>query len=201
MPEAEDALDPDLQQEYLAKIIEQGYKMHDIINEILLLASVRKAEVQIAPIFNMDFIVNSALKRVNRLIEEFEVEVLMPEFWPVAIGYSPWVEEVWANYLSNAIKYGGRPPSLELRASTSGNMARFGVKDNGEGLSAEAQARLFAPFTRLHQVRIGGHGLGLSIVQRIVSKLDGRVGIVSQPGEGSYFYFELPIHPSSEGDG
>jgi signal transduction histidine kinase len=69
---------------------------------------------------------------------------------------------------------------------------RFWVQDNGPGLSPEEQAQLFAEFARLHQVRAEGHGLGLSIVQRIVKKLDGDVGVTSEPGAGSTFWFTLP---------
>lgn len=189
----EDPLPPEVQIEYLKRIMRQGHKMHTIVNEILLLASIRKAEVQVAPITNMSHLVNEALKRVTRLIDELEPEIIMPEVWPVVLGYAPWIEEVWANYLSNGIKYGGRPPRLEIRAATANGMVRYGVKDNGNGLSMEEQARLFTPFTRLHQVRIGSHGLGLSIVHRILTKLDGRVGVVSQPNQSSFFYFELPL--------
>jgi signal transduction histidine kinase len=70
-------------------------------------------------------------------------------------------------------------------------MIRFWIRDNGEGLSAEAQAQLFTPFTRLPS-KIDGHGLGLSIVQQIAEKLRGKVGIVSQVGQGCEFYFTLP---------
>lgn len=71
-------------------------------------------------------------------------------------------------------------------------MACFWIRDNGPGLSAEEQARLFTPFTRLEQVQVTGHGLGLSIVQRILEKLGGQVGVESSPGQGSRFYFTLP---------
>jgi two-component system sensor histidine kinase/response regulator len=73
---------------------------------------------------------------------------------------------------------------------------RFWVRDNGPGLTPEQQARLFAPFTRLDRVRAQGHGLGLSIVRRIVEKLGGSVGVESSgvPGQGSVFYFTLPAH-------
>jgi signal transduction histidine kinase len=66
------------------------------------------------------------------------------------------------------------------------------VRDNGPGLRPEEQARLYAPFERLHQVRAEGHGLGLSIVRRIVEKLGGQVGVESTSGQGSLFYFTLP---------
>jgi signal transduction histidine kinase len=70
-------------------------------------------------------------------------------------------------------------------------MVRFWVHDNGPGIAPEAEAQLFVPFTRLDQIRVKGHGLGLSIVRRIVEKLGGRVGEESQPGQGSTFFFTL----------
>ena len=66
---------------------------------------------------------------------------------------------------------------LELGAEAQPDgMVRFWVRDNGAGLTPEDQARLFTPFTRLDQVQVKGHGLGLSIVRRIVEKLGGQVG-------------------------
>ena len=113
--------------------------------------------------------------------------------WPRALGHAAWVEEVWANYLSNAIKYGGQPPRVMLGAEPQQDgMVRYWVRDNGPGLAPEDQARLFTPFTRLDQVRVKGHGLGLSIVRRIVEKLGGQVGVESQLGQGSTFFFILP---------
>jgi signal transduction histidine kinase len=76
-------------------------------------------------------------------------------------------------------------------------MARFWVRDNGSGITPEDQVRLFVPFTRLGPARVGGHGLGLSIVQRIVEKLGGQVGVESQVGQGSVFSFTLPGRPAS----
>jgi signal transduction histidine kinase len=69
---------------------------------------------------------------------------------------------------------------------------RFWAHDNGAGIAPEAQARLFTPFTRLDRMRAQGHGLGLSIVRRIVHKLGGQVGVESEIGQGSVFSFTLP---------
>jgi len=114
----------------------------------------------------------------------------------VALGHGPWVEEVWTNYLSNALKYGATPPAaprIELGAALqSDGMVQWWVRDHGPGLAPEAQTRLFTPFTRLDQVRMRGYGLGLSITRRIVEKLGGQVGLTSDMGEGSTFYFTLP---------
>ena len=69
------------------------------------------------------------------------------------------------------------------------------MRDNGLGIAAEAQKELFIPFTRLNQIEMDGHGLGLSIVQRIIEKLGGRVEVESDgvPGQGSTFSFTLPL--------
>jgi signal transduction histidine kinase len=71
-------------------------------------------------------------------------------------------------------------------------LVRFWVRDNGDGLTAEQQADLFASAIQWGHDRAGGHGLGLTIVRRTVSKLGGEVGVDSRLGEGSTFWFSLP---------
>lgn len=177
-------------QVYLDIILQSGHKMVNIINELLLLASVRKAEdVTLEPL-DMPSIVAEACARQADLIKKHDAEIVLPGQWPVVLGRGSWIEEVWVNYISNAIKYGGQPPRLELGSDLEGETIRFWVRDNGPGLTPEEQARLFTPFERLHQVRAEGHGLGLSIVRRIVEKLGGQVGVDSE-GRGSTFWFRL----------
>ena len=131
------------------------------------------------------------------MITESQAQIDLPKTWVPAVGYAPWVAEIWTNYLSNGIKYGGQPPHLTLGSDRqSDNMIRFWIRDNGKGLSPENMAKLFTPFMRLHQKRVDGHGLGLSIIRQIVEKLDGQVGVESEIGQGSLFYFTLPAHTS-----
>ena len=178
------------------RILSGAKKMNDIIESLLLLAGVRKEMVALSPL-DMGKIVAEVHERLGALINEYQPEIILPPSWPQADGYAPWIEEVWANYLSNAMKYGGQPPRVELGAESVNGadgkpMVRFWTRDNGPGLSPEDQTKLFTPFTRIHVTRAKGHGLGLSIVQRIVEKFGGEVGVVSQPGQGSTFYFTLP---------
>jgi two-component system sensor histidine kinase/response regulator len=136
------------------------------------------------------------LKRLRYQIRATEAKISLPSQWPCAYGYAPWIEEVWLNYISNGLKYGGsdeKPPVLKLGATAeSNNMVRFWVADNGPGLSPADQKRLFKPHTRVTSKKIRGEGLGLSIVWRIVEKCGGKVGVESQEGAGSCFWFTLP---------
>jgi signal transduction histidine kinase len=176
----------------LRTIVQSARRMDNIIDELLLLAGVRKTHVETRPL-DIASIVAEAWQRLADLVQASHAELITPETWPVALGYAPWVEEVWVNYLSNALKYGGRPPRIELGAAAQADgQIRFWVRDNGGGLTPTEQARLFAPFERLDQVRAQGHGLGLSIVKRIVEKLGGQVSVESQVGQGSVFSFTLP---------
>ncbi len=184
---------------YLHFISQNGDKMTAIIDELLLLARLRDVKDIVIRPLDTARLVSETQKRLAAMIEEYQPEITVPAKWPEALGYGPWIEELWTNYFSNAIKYGGYPPRIECGATLGDDgMVRFWVRDNGPGLTPEEQSRLFAPFERLHNVRAQGHGLGLSIVRRIAEKLGGQVGVESEMGRGSLFYFTLPQAPVTE---
>ena len=143
----------------------------------------------------MQRIILEALKRLNDMILHENAKVIMPTQLHKVLGYEGWLEEVWVNYISNAIKYGGTPPVIQLGSEILDDQRiKFWIKDNGRGLSEEDWKLLYHKFTRLDTLRAEGHGLGLSIVKRIIEKLNGEVGVESAniPGEGCTFYFILP---------
>lgn len=178
--------------EAVNQIVSTGHRINSIISELILLASVRKFDVEMVPL-DMFAIVEEVQKRLSFMLKEYRANIVLPYTWPVAVGYGPWIQEVWANYISNALKYGGTPPRVELGATAQADgMVRFWVKDNGEGIAKQDQEAIFTPFSQLSQVSAQGHGLGLSIVQRIVDKCLGQVGVDSKPGAGSSFWFTLP---------
>ncbi len=167
-------------------------KMTSIINELLLLASVRKMDDVVLKELDMKLIVSNVINRLNNEINYSRVEIKKPNSWIRSVSYAPWIEEVWSNYISNAIKYGGKPPKLEIGADEVEKGVKYWVRDNGSGLTKEQASTLFTSFTRHHELRAQGDGLGLSIVKRILDKLGGEVGVESEPGKGSLFYFILP---------
>ncbi len=186
---------PEALRQALSGLMRSARKAGNIVESLLVLASVRQQDIIATPL-DMGYILDEVMLRLEDSIQDTGAIIQLPDrtSWPRALGHAPWVEEMWFNYLSNAIKYGGRPPRIELSAHPQDTgFIRFEVHDHGDGLTPEQQARLFAPFERLGQSRVRGHGLGLSIVRRIAEKLGGQVGVESAPGQGSTFYFTLPI--------
>lgn len=181
---------------YVKTVVNYGRKMTDIIDELLLLAEVRSREDLLLLPLQMGRILQDVEARLKTVIDQYNAQLIWPEqkdAWPCVIGYGPWVEEVWANYLTNAVKYGGRPPLIEIGSTVLPNgMIRFWVRDNGEGIPHDDQRTLFQPFARLKPYSTDGHGLGLSIVRRIIEKLGGDVAVESNVGAGSIFSFTLP---------
>jgi len=166
-----------------------------ITTELLTLASVRQEKINPQPV-EMKNIVSGAVIRLKDMIEKSSAKLIIPDTFPKVLGYETWLEEIWINHISNAIKYGGSPPEIEFGWEILNDQkCKFWIKDNGKGISADEIKVLYTKFTRLDaHKRIEGNGLGLSIVKRIVEKLNGEVGVDSTniPGEGSTFYFILP---------
>jgi two-component system sensor histidine kinase/response regulator len=188
------ALSDEELERYLQTIVRRGSEVVGAVGRLLAVRTELHAGIveEIGPL-DMGRIVAGVLERMSYMAEEYQAQILVPERWPVALGHGPWVEEVWANLISNAIRFGGQPPRVELGADPSEKtegMVRFWVRDNGQGLAPEEQVRLF---TRPDRDPATEFGLGLMLVQRIMEKLGGEVGVESEVGEGSIFYFTLPV--------
>jgi K+-sensing histidine kinase KdpD len=198
-----DTLPRETIQESLDTIVEYGIKMSSIVDALLMLASVGSDEEVVREQVDMGKITQAVIRRIEYQIRDYEAKVIAPKNWPAVLGNSSWLEEVWYNYLSNGLKYGGRPPRLKLGYDELGDgIVRFWVQDNGPGLPTANPADLFQPLhnrqrNRQHSRQQNGHGLGLSIVQRIISRLGGEVGAESVAGRGSRFSFTLPASPTA----
>ncbi len=104
------------------------------------------------------------------------------------------LRQVLVNLVGNAIKYNRAGGRVELLARAEGSWVRLAVRDDGPGLDAHQQQRLFEPFERLgaEQTAIEGAGIGLALSRRLVEAMGGSIGVDSQPGKGSTFWLKLP---------
>lgn len=187
--------DPEEQKSFLGLIGKSSRDLSTIVQELLKLATLDKENIQLSVIKNMHLVVHHAINRLQKIVKESNAQIKLPEQFENSFSYSPWVEEVWFNYISNALKHAGPGPMIELgSATTNDGLIKYWVKDNGPGISKDRIAEIFNPDQLPHD---HGSGFGLSIVQRIIDKLDGKVEVQSEPGKGSMFCFYLPARDTS----
>lgn len=191
-----DQLDlPEPGHDYLQKIIDTSNRMAEMIDQLLMLAKLRDVETT-AVFVDLYPLILSVKMRFEDELERKNIQIDIQQEWLPVLGQPVWIEEVFANLIGNAIKYLGRDnlsPVITIRGEDVGDHVRVMVEDNGLGIGLENQESLFEMFTRFHKEEASGTGLGLTIVQRIVRKLGGEVGVESSIGQGSTFWFTLPI--------
>lgn len=177
----------------LSKILDVASKMGTMIDDLLTLARLRSAQREVAPV-DMDLVAKSTVDGLRATIDTRNIDVDIQYPLHSVLGHAPWLEQVLANLIGNSIKYIGEAneePSVILKAIQTDNVTRYEVIDNGPGISDEDQRKVFNMFTRFDH-KTDGHGLGLSIVARIIERLGGKLGLHSELGVGSTFWFELP---------
>lgn len=175
-------------------IIESGSHIKETIDALLLLARIDRVDDVAMDELDMHAIVEQVRTSLNSIIKQNGAHLNLPNEWHCAIGYAPWIEAIWMNYISNAVKYGGSPPHITLGSETlPDGRVLFWVHDNGNGLTHEEKKLIFRPFARLaNNEEIEGTGVGLSLVLKILEKLGGDIYLQSDVGKGSKFGFILP---------
>lgn len=178
--------------QYLDEISSSSRKVSEIVKELLLFASLKKEEI-ITNVVENDPLIDNVIKRLKSSIEKTNSKVIVQKKLDSCIGYGPWIEEIWLNYVSNAVKYGGTNPVIEIGSSIENDgFVKYWVSDNGEGLTESQLSEIFNNPQQLQKPNIDGTGLGLSIVQRITTKLNGKVSVSRNEKGGSRFCFYLP---------
>ena len=134
-----------------------------------------------------------ALANLQHHIEKNEAEISAGTL-PQVHGDRTQLTMVLQNLIANALKYRTKEtPRIRIDAIQDNDKWRLSVRDNGEGFEAKYALKIFEPFERLHRGEVPGSGIGLSTCKRIVERLGGNIWAESVPGEGSTFYFTLPV--------
>ena len=183
--------------EMIGHVYDQSKKMVGIIDGLLMLSRIRKEDIIQSPIDTGE-ILGEVFKRLDGEIVKRKAIIEKCDQWPKVMGHPQWIEEVWVNLVSNALKYGGTPPVLKLGCEkVTSSSYRFWIQDNGNGLPEPSLKKIFKDFERLGIKDSDGYGLGLPIVKRIFEKLGGEIVATSSniPGEGCVFSFTLNTEP------
>ena len=177
----------------LNMIRDAGFKMNDIINELLFLARAKREDVVLQKV-DLDVAVQEALKRLQWKIAPNEAKIVVGPLEKNALGHQPWIEEVIYNLVGNALSHGGENLTVRIDTESSGrSMSRVRVIDNGDGISAEQLRILLEKPEDLPYTWVKGHGLGLSIVHHVLEKLGSSLVVHCAENEGCCFSFQLPI--------
>lgn len=192
------------QREYLVTANASAKELLRIVDDIL---DYSKAEAGKLVLESVNINIRDLVDSVKRLLDKpAEAKglatraVVDPDVRPMVRGDPMRIRQILTNLMSNAIKFTQRG-GVSVRVSRRNETATqhellFAVRDTGIGLAADAAARLFQPFTQADASvtrRYGGTGLGLTICKKLVDLMGGRIGVRSEPGRGSVFWFTIPF--------
>jgi signal transduction histidine kinase/CheY-like chemotaxis protein/PAS domain-containing protein len=193
----------DLQQQDLTAIYNSGQHLLNMINDILDLSKLEAGKMEIAfEEINLEDLVNSVMTTAMGLVKDKPVELYqkIASDLPSVKADPIKVRQVILNLISNAAKFTDEG-SIIVKANQQigpdgAPEIKICVTDTGQGISPEDQKKLFQPFSQVDASptrKTSGSGLGLSICRALVEMHGGQIGLESEPGKGSSFYFTLPL--------
>jgi PAS domain S-box-containing protein len=197
---------PTRQHNQVEQIIRSGRHLLSLINEVLDLARIESGNLQLSmEAIRAQDVVQDAIEIVLPLAQQQGITVNLPiraQGEVHLVGDYTRVKQVLINLLSNAIKYNRPGGSVSLEGQVVADAFRICVRDTGIGIPAHRLDELFQPFNRLGAESGGveGTGVGLALTLKLVTLMQGRLGVDSREGEGSAFWFELPLSHQAVSD-
>jgi len=188
----ERTLDRETSERLLELIDSEASRLATLVEDILLASQIDADRITLTRT-SIDPL--RVVEEATRNLDPSRVRVDVQADTAAATGDPEKLRQVLANLLENALKYGRDPVTLHVLSRRSG--VRFEVSDAGDGIPAQEQQRIFEKFHRLEAHLNGGvrgTGLGLYICRELVRRMDGRIGVDSNPRHGATFWVELPRH-------
>jgi len=169
-------------------------QMDALIEDLLAYSRLNGTEIRLTRV-SLEAVVERAIEDLAHPIRDSKAEVRFRKPMPSVLAFESVLVQVVTNLLGNAIKFvpRGTQPLVEISSHEENGWFRLSIKDNGIGIPADYQARIFEVFERLHDnSTYPGTGIGLAIVRKGIQRMGGRSGVDSEPAKGSTFWFELP---------
>jgi PAS domain S-box-containing protein len=179
--------------EYLDEIIKAAARMNVLVQDLLEYGRVSRVNLQLTAV-NLKDAVDDAIRQLGNDHGGSLAVHISPDLWVRA--HEQALAQVTFNLLSNAVKFHkkGLSPEVDLRAEAHNTSVRLSVTDKGIGIAPQHRERIWQVFERLHdRETYPGTGIGLAIVKRAISRMEGACGLESEVGKGSTFWIELPL--------
>jgi len=189
-------------QDMLRRAERQISVLNRLVGDMIDISRIQSGKLQVhvrQQSANLVTIVQEIIQEQRKAVSERSILLEMPAVEMIPILADPdRIGQVLTNYLSNALKYSDARESIKVQLKVEDTSARVAVSDKGPGISEEEQQRIWECFYQAPAIKVlsgsgVGLGLGLCISQTIIAHHHGQVGVQSKPGEGSTFWFTLPI--------
>lgn len=193
---------PHDQPKYLSVMLSDTLRLSRLMEDLLDLARIQAQQITLQP---METDPLDACQRVAEQLlwqanqNQVKLALDLPDRAPAIFADPDRLDQVLVNLLENALRYAGRGGWVRLAVTAGGDHVRFAVHDSGPGIPPEEQERVWERFYKVDKARTpgeSGSGLGLAIVRELVEAMGGAVGLQSQAGRGSTFWFTLPLSDS-----
>ena len=193
-------LDKDLMHDITGKIVRNCDRMATVIRDLLALADIENIPSSRIQSFDLEEQINHVVQTIKQIYQDAEIHVINQTGQEVLLEADyDLMELAWTNLISNAAKYSKAKAHITITLSNQDKGIRIEVADIGIGIPKEDLDRIFERFYRVdkaHSRKVGGSGLGLSIVQTIVKKHFGQISVESKIEEGTTFTVQLPLKHS-----
>nr|WP_298411267.1 ATP-binding protein [uncultured Halomonas sp.] len=191
------------QRRQVAHVEKSGHHLLNLINEVLDLSQIEAGRLPLSlEAVSLQVVIQDVVETLAATASQSDVTIEFDECTEdlrVRADYTR-LKQVLLNLLSNAIKYNSRPGLVHIHCRPRQETLRVIVSDTGPGIPMDRHAELFQPFNRLgaEHGAIEGTGIGLSLTKKLVERMNGTIGVASRQGQGSKFWFELPLALKNE---
>ncbi|BDG46907.1 ATP-binding protein [Parageobacillus sp. KH3-4] len=183
------------QQEFVQAILNGARHLLNLVNEMLDIARIETGEIQLAyDVIKLDSVIDESVRLIQPLAGKRNIKIVnqtkLDEYYVYTD--STRFRQILLNLLDNAVKYNRDNGTVIITSGSEGGNICIHIKDNGIGIPKKEYEKIFEPFYRIKGTEVDGTGMGLALVKQLIQLMGGTIGVESELGAGSDFWFSLP---------